>query len=39
MVFDNNDRRIAYWELMLVRSLDPLDLPPYPLPAGYRFVS
>ena len=38
MVFDNNDRRIAYWELMLVRSLDPLDLPPYPLPAGYRFV-
>lgn len=38
MVFDNNDRRIAYWELMLARSLDPLDLPPYPLPAGYRFV-
>ena len=36
MVFDNNDRRIRHFELMLCRSLD--DLPVLPLPAGYRFV-
>lgn len=36
MDFDNNDRRIRYYELMLSRSLD--DLPEHPLPAGYRFV-
>ena len=39
MLFDNNDRRIAHWELMLARSLETLDdLPAHPLPAGYRFV-
>ena len=36
MDFDNNDRRIRYYELMLFRFLD--DLPEHPLPAGYRFV-
>ena len=36
MDFDNNDRRIRYYELMLSRSLD--DLPELSLPAGYRFV-
>ena len=36
MDFDNNDPRIAHWELMLARSLD--NLPEYILPPGYRFV-
>ena len=36
MDFDNNDPRIAHWELMLTRSLD--NLPEYILPPGYRFV-
>lgn len=34
--FDNNDRRIRHFELMLSRSLE--DLPACPLPAGFRFV-
>ncbi len=39
MIFDNNDPRIAHWELMLARALDPADdLAAYVLPAGYRFV-
>lgn len=36
MDFDNNDRRIRHYELMLCRSLE--DIPDFPLPAGYRFV-
>lgn len=36
MIFDNNDKRIRHFELMLSRALD--DLPGYPLPAGYRFA-
>ena len=34
--FDNNDRRIRHFELILSRSLE--DLPVRPLPAGFRFV-
>ena len=34
--FDNNDRRIRHFELMLSRSLDVL--PACPLPAGFHFV-
>ncbi len=36
MIFDNNDKRIRHFELMLTRALD--DLPVHPLPAGYRFA-
>ncbi|MBQ3955375.1 MAG: GNAT family N-acetyltransferase, partial [Clostridia bacterium] len=36
MIFDNNDKRIRHFELMLTRSLD--NLPVHPLPVGYRFV-
>lgn len=36
MIFDNNDKRIRHFELMLSRALD--DLPVHPLPAGYRFA-
>ena len=36
MRFDNNDKRIRHYELMLARSLD--DLPDFPLPSGFRFV-
>lgn len=35
MRFDNHDERIRYIDLMLEGSLD--GLPPYELPAGYRF--
>ena len=31
MDFDNNDRRIRHYELMLCRSLE--DIPDFPLPA------
>ncbi len=34
--FDNNDKRIRHYELLLERELD--GLPSYPLPDGYRFV-
>lgn len=36
--FDNHDTGIRYYELLLERDL-PQELPEYPLPEGYRFVS
>ena len=36
--FDNHDPRIRYYELLLQRT-DLENLPVYPLPEGYRFVS
>lgn len=34
-MFDNNDKRIRYYKLLLKRKLD--DIAEYPLPAGYHF--
>lgn len=36
MVFDNNDKRIPHYELLLERDLDTL--PSFSLPEGYRFT-
>lgn len=36
--FDNHDRKIRYFELLLERDL-PEEFPEYPLPDGYRFAT